>query len=140
MFDATVGAIVMGRTTYDWVEVELARQGVAWPHRQPAWVLTHRGAPAVVPDAPITFTDAPIDEVAGAMRDAAGELGCWVMGGGEVATAFADAGLLDEVIVAIAPVLLGAGTAVITTRLDLDLVSVVRNRDLAVLRYRVRRG
>jgi dihydrofolate reductase len=138
--DARVGALVMGRTTYDWVERALAESGDAWPHHQPTWVLTHRDPPAQVPDAPITFTDAPIEAVATAMREAAGDLDCWVMGGGQVATAFADAGLLDEVIVDVAPVLLGAGTPVITTRLDLELVDVTRNRDLAVLRYRVRPG
>jgi dihydrofolate reductase len=139
-FDVTVGALVMGRTTYDWVDAALARDGVAWPHRQPTWVLTHRDPPAVVPDAPITFTDAALDEVAAAMREAAGDLDCWVVGGGVVATAFAEAGLLDEVIVAIAPVVLGAGTPLLTTHLDLELVAAERNRDLAVLRYRVRGG
>ena len=46
----------------------------------------------------------------------------------------------DEVIVAVAPVLLGAGTPIITTHLDLTLVSAERNGGLAVLSYRVRRG
>lgn len=137
-FDATIGALVMGRTTYDWVDAALTRDGVSWPHHQPTWVMTHRAPPAVVPDAPITFTDAPVPEVAAAMRSAAGDLDCWIVGGGRVTTAFAEAGFLDEVIVAIAPVMLGAGTPVISTRLDLDLVAAERNRDLAVLRYRVR--
>ncbi|MFM7271196.1 MAG: dihydrofolate reductase family protein [Actinomycetes bacterium] len=139
-FDARIGALVMGRSTYDWVEAELDRTGMVWPHRQPTWVLTHREPPVVVPDAPITFTDAPIDAVATAMRAAAGARDCWIVGGGQVATGFATAGLLDEVIVAIAPVLLGAGTPIITTHLDLALVSAERNGGLAVLSYRVRRG
>ena len=136
-FDATIGAMVMGRTTYDWVERALAESGEAWPHRQPTWVLTHRDPPAVPLGDGITFTDAPIAEVAAAMRAAAGDLGCWIVGGGQVASAFAEAGLLDEVILAVAPVALGAGTPVLTPRLDLDLVAAERNRDLVVLRYRV---
>ncbi|MFM7061279.1 MAG: dihydrofolate reductase family protein, partial [Actinomycetes bacterium] len=48
-FDATIGALVMGRTTYDWVDAALTRDGVPWPHHQPTWVMTHRGPPAVVP-------------------------------------------------------------------------------------------
>ena len=139
-FDARIGALVMGRTTYDWVDRALAESGDVWPHHQPTWVLTHRDPPAVVPDAPITFTDAPIEAVADAMREAAGARDCWIVGGGQVATAFATEGLLDEVIVAVAPVLLGAGTPVITTHIDLDLVAAERNGDLAVLSYRVRRG
>ena len=137
-FDARIGALVMGRTTYDWVERALVESGDPWPHRQPAWVLTHREPPAAPLADTITFTDAPIDAVAAAMRAAAADRDCWVVGGGAVATAFAAAGLLDEVIVAIAPVVLGAGTPVLTTHLDLELVAAERNRDLAVLSYRVR--
>jgi len=136
-FDATIGAMVMGRTTYDFVEHALAESGEPWPHRQPTWVLTHREPPAVPLGTGITFTDAPIAEVTAAMREAAGDLDCWIVGGGQVASAFAEAGLLDEVILAVAPVALGEGTPVLTTRLDLDLVAAERNRDLAVLRYRV---
>ena len=88
----------------------------------------------------VIVTDAPIDAVATAMRSAAGARDCWIVGGGQVATGFATAGLLDEVIVAVAPVLLGAGTPIITTHLDLTLVSAERNGGLAVLSYRVRRG
>lgn len=137
-FDATIGAMVMGRTTYDWVERALTESGDAWPHHQPTWVLTHRDPPPVPLADGITFTDAPIADVAAAMRTAAGDLDCWIVGGGRVATAFAEVGFLDEVILAVAPVMLGAGTPVLTTRLDLELVAADRNRDLAVLRYRVR--
>jgi dihydrofolate reductase len=135
-FDARIGAMVMGRTTYDWVERALAESGDPWPHRQPTWVLTHRDPPPVPLADSITFTHAPIDDVAASMCAAAGDLDCWIVGGGVVATAFAEAGFLDELIVAIAPVVLGAGTPLLTTRLDLDLVATERNRDLAVLRYR----
>ena len=44
-----------------------------------------------------------------AMRAAAGDGILWVLGGGELASQFAEAGLLDELIVTYVPVVLGTG-------------------------------
>jgi dihydrofolate reductase len=43
------------------------------------------------------------------MAAAAGERDLWVVGGGNVASQFADAGLLDELHLTVVPVVLGAG-------------------------------
>ena len=43
------------------------------------------------------------------MIAAAGERDLWVVGGGNVASQFADRGLLDEVLVTVVPVVLGKG-------------------------------
>ena len=43
------------------------------------------------------------------MLDAAGDRDLWVVGGGNVASQFADAGLLDDLIVTVVPVVLGEG-------------------------------
>ena len=51
---------------------------------------------------------APVHAEAG---HAAGDRNIWVVGGGDLAGQFADAGLLDEVLVSIAPVTLGCGRA-----------------------------
>ena len=45
------------------------------------------------------------------MVDAAAGRNIWIVGGGDLAGQFADAGLLDEVIVYVAPVTLGGGQA-----------------------------
>ena len=50
---------------------------------------------------------------------------------------FADAGLLDEVIVQIAPVTLGAGRPLLPRRLDLRTEQVERNADFVGRRYAV---
>ena len=52
------------------------------------------------------------------MTRAAGDRNIWIVGGGDLAGQFADAGLLDEVIVSIAPVTLGAGAPLLPRRLD----------------------
>lgn len=109
-----------------------------WGYTQPAWVFTHRDLP--VPDGTdITLTQAPIAEVHAAMLTSAGEKDLWVIGGGDLAGQFADAGLLDEVWVQFAPVTLGAGAPLLPRALDLELVEVARNHDFLCGRYRVLR-
>lgn len=49
--DARAGALLMGRTTSDWVAAELARTGDRWPQRQPCWVLTSRPLDDGIPGA-----------------------------------------------------------------------------------------
>ena len=67
-------------------------------------------------------------------------LGVWVVGGGDLAGQFADAGLLDELWVQYAPVTLGAGAPLLPRHVELRLEDVVRNRDFACARYTVLHG
>ena len=71
------------------------------------------------------------------MVAAAGERNIWIVGGGDLAGQFADAGLLDEVIVYIAPVTLGAGAPLLTRRVELQLEETGRNGDFVAARYSV---
>ena len=130
-FFAGVGAIAMGSTTYEWI---LGHS--SWPYDVPCWVFTHREL-QVVPDAPIELTSAPVATVHAAMRRAAGERNIWIVGGGDLAGQFADAGLLDEVLVTIAPVTLGAGAPLLPRRVELRLEDLGRNGDFAAARYSV---
>jgi dihydrofolate reductase len=61
----------------------------------------------------------------------------WIVGGGELAGQFADAGLLNEVWIQYAPVTLGKGAPVLPRPLDLELLEVARNRAFLCGRYRV---
>ena len=65
------------------------------------------------------------------MVGAAGDLNVWIVGGGDLAVQFADAGLLDEVIVSIAPVTLGGGAPLLPRRIELRLDELGRNGDFA---------
>jgi dihydrofolate reductase len=97
---------------------------------------THRRLP-VVPGAPVKFTSADVAAVHEEMRAAAGDRNVWIVGGGDLAGQFADAGLLDEVIVYVAPVTLGAGAPLLPRRLELRLEEVDRNRDFVCARFSV---
>jgi dihydrofolate reductase len=139
-FIAGVGAMAMGSTTYEWViQHEFAGKDPAtwkWPYEIRCWVFTHRRLP-VVPDARIEFTSADIATVHKEMVGAAGDRNVWIVGGGDLAGQFADAGLLDEVIVSIAPVTLGGGAPLLPRRIELSLVELARNGDFASARFSV---
>jgi dihydrofolate reductase len=139
-FIADVGALAMGSTTYEWIlDHEFAGKPPAewkWPYDIPCWVFTHRQLP-VVPNARIEFTSGDVAAVHEDMVAAADGRNVWIVGGGDLAGQFADAGLLDEVIVSIAPVTLGAGAPLLPRRIELRLEEVGRNGDFVAARYTV---
>jgi dihydrofolate reductase len=139
-FIAGVGAMAMGSTTYEWIlDHEFADKEPAewkWPYDIPCSVFTHRRLP-VVPEARIAFTSDDVEAVHDELVDAAGDRNVWIVGGGDLAGQFADAGLLDEVIVSIAPVTLGAGAPLLPRRIELRLDELGRNGDFVSARFSV---
>ena len=136
-FIESVGALAMGATTYTWIlEHDVgADPAKPWPYEIPCWVFTHRDLRRVEGD--IRFVHGPISPLHPEMVAAAVGRNVWVVGGGDLAGQFADAGLLDEVWVQYAPVALGAGAPLLPRRLELRLEEVGRNRDFACARYAV---
>jgi dihydrofolate reductase len=139
-FIAGVGALAMGSTTYEWIlDHEFAGKDPAewkWPYELPCWVFTHRRLP-VVPGARVEFTSGDVAPVHRELVAAAGGRNVWIVGGGDLAGQFADAGLLDEVVVTIAPVTLGAGAPLLPRRIELRLEELGRNGDFACARFSV---
>ena len=109
-FYEEVGALVSGSVTYEFV-LDHTSEDSAWPYRgKPYWVLSSRelGRPKDE-DADVRVTKDGIEELHAQMVEAAGERNIWVIGGGNVASQFADAGLLDDVLLTVVPVVLGDG-------------------------------
>jgi dihydrofolate reductase len=131
-FIGRVGAIAMGATTYEW----LLDHTEEWPYEIPAWVFTHRRL-RVVPGARIEFASGEVAPVHERMVAAAGGRNVWIVGGGDLAGQFAEAGLLDEVLVTIAPVTLGAGAPLLPRRIELRLEELGRNGDFVAARFSV---
>lgn len=135
-FMADVGCIVMGGGTYEWL---LEHEPDNWPYRAtPAYVFTRHEytAPA---GADITFVRGEVAEfLADFERDAGGK-NIWVVGGGNLAAQFASAGLLDEIILSVIPVVLGDGKRLLplarpTPPLELA-ASRTMGRGIVELRY-----
>ena len=138
-FIAEVGALAMGSTTYEWLLDHVLSDNGAWPYDIPCWVFTHRRLP-VVADARVKFTSGDVAPVHREMAAAAGARNIWIVGGGDLAGQFADAGLLDEVIVSIAPVTLGAGAPLLPRHVELHLDELGRNGDFVSARFGVVRA
>ncbi|MGO3314649.1 MAG: dihydrofolate reductase family protein [Brachybacterium tyrofermentans] len=137
-FSAGVGALVMGSTTYQWIldhPQEQFGDADAWPYDKPAFVFTHRDlAPAAET---VTILAGAPAEHREQIEAAAGDGAVWVMGGGDLAAQFARDGMLDEVMVSIAPVTLGAGRPLLGGRFDLQLQDFGRNEAFLEARYTV---
>ena len=139
-FIADVGALAMGATTYEWLlDHEFTGKDPSewrWPYEVPCWVFTHRELP-VVPNAQVEFTSAQVADVHARMTSAAGGRNVWLVGGGDLVGQFADEGLLDEVLVSIAPVTIGGGAPLLPRRIELRLEELGRNGDFVSARYAV---
>ena len=131
-FIAGVGALAMGATTYLWVR----EHDPGWMPERPAWVFTHRELP-LLEGADLQFTAEDPARVHAAMVAAAGERDVWIVGGGDLAGQFADRGLLDEVVVNVAPVTLGSGAPLLPRRVELAVSEVARNGEFVCVRYTV---
>ncbi|GAB2874221.1 dihydrofolate reductase family protein [Nocardioides pacificus] len=139
-FISRIGALAMGATTYQWILDHHSETGTTgWDYDVPCWVVTHRDL-APYGDGDIRFAQGDVASLHPQLVAAAGDRDVWVVGGGDLAGQFADAGLLNEVWVQYAPVTLGAGAPLLPRRLELRLAEVGRNRDFACARYDVVRG
>ena len=93
---------------------------------QPVWVFTSRSLPDI-PGADIRFVRGDVRAVHREMVEAARGMNVWIVGGGDLAGQFHDAGLLDELHVQFGSVTLGAGKPLLPRRItqpSLTLLSV----------------
>jgi dihydrofolate reductase len=129
-----VGALLMGRRTY---EVALGFGG-AWPYgKRPVLVATHRPLTPNIPE--VRAVEGDISQLIALARQAAGGNAVYIDGGNLIRQAL-DAGLIDELVVTLVPVLLGKGHplfAGVEKRHALDLLGQHRfGRNLVQLRLR----
>ena len=116
---ARTGAVVMGRRMFSggggaW---ENDRKADGWwgdepPFRVPVFVVTHHPREALVRQGGTTFTFVTdgVESAVEEARAAAGEKDVSIAGGASVAQQALGAGLLDEMLIHLVPVLLGSGT------------------------------
>jgi dihydrofolate reductase len=135
----TTGAIVMGRGAY-----RTGEESGGWddtPYQVPHFVITHQ-PPAPLADGKIRFIFVS-DGVAAAITDAneaAGDRYAIIGGGADVARQALSAGLVDEVQLHVAPVLVGEGVRMFD-RFDhgwqLSRIRVLDGPNVTHLRYRI---
>jgi dihydrofolate reductase len=144
---AATGAVVMGRRMFSggagpWEDDPNADGwwGDDPPFHVPVFVLTHHSRETVNKDGGTTFAfvtegiEAALEEA----RAAAGEKDVYVTGGAAAVQQYLAAGLVDELQINLAPVLLGGGTRLFDgPTADLELIRVVEAPAVTHLKYRV---
>ena len=136
-FAEQVGVLVEGSATYQWC-VDHGETDYTGG-RFPTFVFTSRSLPAA-PGADVRFRSGDVRDAYDEIREAAGGKDIWVVGGGDLAGQFYDAGLLDELQLSIAPVALPGGAALLPRRIEsssLSLHEVRRFGPFAHLIYHV---
>jgi dihydrofolate reductase len=137
-FIAGIGSLCMGAHTYDWVyracHDASGAETQPWGHTQACWVFTHHEVP-FWPGSDVRLTASPVAEVHADLVAAEGGRDVWVVGGGDLAGQFPDLGLLDEVIVNIAPVTLGSGRPLTPRRIELRCLETATSGELLAARY-----
>ncbi|WP_433827993.1 dihydrofolate reductase family protein [Actinoplanes sp. CA-015351] len=138
-FFAGIGAFAMGSTTYEWIlaQEKALDNPAKWlePYGDiPAWVFTSRDLPAV-PGANLHFVRGEVAPVHQEMTAAANGKNIWLVGGGDLVGQFADEGLLDEVILGVAPVSLGKGAPVLPRRITSSRFTLTGARPIGQFAY-----
>lgn len=134
-FFAEIGALLMGRRTFDVV----SGLGGPWPYGEtPLLVATSR--PLATAEPTVRRVHGPISDMVAEARRAAGPRDVYIDGGSLFRSAL-EANLVDELTLTLIPVVLGAGIPLFggTPRKDLALVSAREiGAGMVQLRYRFR--
>ena len=104
-------------------------------------MFTHRELQPI-PAAVLSFISGDVAPVHGEMVGAAKGKNVWLVGGGDLVGQFADRGLLDEILLGVAPVMLGGGAPLLPRRIEgseLTFVDLARDERFAYLTYGVSR-
>lgn len=121
-FFASIDTVLMGRKTYD----KLLGFGIEYPYRgKKSYVFTRSAKWAN--DLNVEFVS---EEAADFVQKLAGSKGedIWVDGGSEIISALLNAGLIDEIVVSVHPVVLGRGMPLFKNmqrQIDLKLVKSI---------------
>lgn len=140
----TTGAILAGRGSYN-VGRGSTRQETSAPFggrwSGPQFVLTH-DPPDDEDDPSITFISGDVREAVSTALEAAGGKNVLVFGG-DIGTQALAAGLVDDILIFLLPLILGGGVRLAGTdggeRIDLEPIEIARSGRLATLHYRVAR-
>jgi dihydrofolate reductase len=133
------GAWIVGRTMHDAVDGWGADPGFGVP----VFVVTHRPHDTVVKgDTSFEFVTGGIADALDRARAAAGEKNVIIMGGADLLRQYLEAGLVDELTLTIAPVLLGAGKrlfdGIARTDIGFERTAVIESPFATHLSFRVR--
>lgn len=133
----TSGAVIVGRHTYD-VAIDDAWGGEA-PFPMHAFVVSHSVPLKIVEG--FSFVNDGIEETLKQARAIAGNKNIWIMGGANIIQQFIRSGLVDELEIHLAHILLGKGTRLfddtLTNVIELERIRSIESAAVTHIRFRI---
>lgn len=118
-FYASVDAVLMGSATYEQI-----LHHAAWPYAgKPCWVFSRQRRAANSGNADVNFTAAPPERIAEEI-EGLGLKRAWIVGGGKLAAAFRERGLITTYGIGIVPTILGGGIPLLAARGPLEKLTL----------------
>ena len=130
-----LGAVVGGRWTYEAAD----HWGDENPWRLPFFIVTHR--PDEEPEGGAFTFVSGVEEAVERAREAAGDKDVHIMGGAEIIRQALEDGIVDELTIIVAPVVLGGGKRLFegfSSSLELEHLGVRQSPFATFIDYRVR--
>ncbi|UII56111.1 dihydrofolate reductase family protein [Cytobacillus spongiae] len=132
-----IDTIIMGKRTYDWVMKEMKGE---FPYQNKKCFVFSRSPHPHTEF--VQFQSGNVTEFVHTLKQSEGK-GIWIVGGGEVLHTFLKEKLVDEMIVTIAPVILGEGIPLFKEgdySMDLHLKETNRYNQFVELKYDVKKA
>lgn len=128
-FLAQIDALVMGSTTYQWLldALDSPTQLTDNYGKRPIWVFSSRDLP-IHEGTNVHVINSPVHDALPQIAETATNI--WVMGGGDLAGQFLDAGALDQIILTMAPVFLPSGKPTLPRRVESNRLELIETRTL----------
>ncbi|GGB04008.1 dihydrofolate reductase [Macrococcus hajekii] len=129
-FYSSIGKVVMGRQTFDWI---LHHTDVYPYSDKQSYILTHENR---MDTANIHFINKDIKLLINELKSSEGNV--WIVGGGQIVTMLTQLGLIDRYILTIAPIILGEGVPLFidgTYRKPLELIDSKVYKQFVQLTY-----
>jgi dihydrofolate reductase len=136
-----IGANIIGKNMFVEGEANWPEEA---PFHCPVYVLTHeKREPLIKPGGTkFYFTDEDIHSVLQKAKDSAGEKDVRISGGAKTVQQYLNAGLIEEFIIHIAPIFLGAGIRLFEhldkTRLSFEIKNIINSSEVTHLFYNVK--
>jgi dihydrofolate reductase len=136
-FYETIDTILMGRRTYDWI-IRHEQENFPYQNKE-CYVFTRA---EVEKNENVRFVNEEIDSFTNKLKRTEGK-NIWMVGGGELLHEFLKKKLVDELIITIAPTIIGKGIPLFKQddyELELNLKEIKRYNQFAELHYLVKKN
>lgn len=136
-FYETIDTVVMGKKTYDWI---IKHETGEFPYKnRECYVFTRS---PIENNENVKFLNGDIISFTNKLKSQEGK-NIWLVGGGELLQSFIKDGLVDELIVTVAPTIIGKGIPLFKEgdyQLDLSLIGTKKFNQFVELHYGVERS